>query len=103
MVNTLGIETVRQHMDGKSVLFTGKGISKSYSGIIPPLGVVGLIDLQLALWDCDKKAVTVPLDAPWKCPNANEWDSMTVHTYMKTKLWTQDAINRYELPYLQYF
>lgn len=94
MVNMLGIETVKQHMNGKSVLLSN-GTSKSYSGIIPPLGVLGLIDLQLALWDCDNKAATVPVDKPWTCPNAVEWDSMTVHTYMKSKLWTQDAMNTY--------
>ena len=64
---------------------------KSYDGIIPAIGWLSLIDLQLVMWDADKKAKTVPLERPWECPDAKIWDSMTVQTYMDKSFWTNEA------------
>jgi monoamine oxidase len=44
----------------------------------------------------DKKAKTVPLDKPWECPDAKEWDSMSAETWMKKRFWTEAAYKSFE-------
>ncbi|CAF1675310.1 unnamed protein product, partial [Didymodactylos carnosus] len=33
----------------------------------------------------------VPLDEPWKCPNARDYDSKTVYTFLNERMWTNLA------------
>ena len=34
----------------------------------------------------------VPLNAPEKCPQAKEWDGMTVETFKNQTLWTNSML-----------
>jgi len=90
------------------------GTKKTYTGTIPPLSLVSLIDLQRAIWKIEAMAKTVPKDRssssstsmidraknrllsvvvhrPFDCPKAAEWDSMTVETWKRQNLWTDGA------------
>ena len=39
-----------------------------------------------AFGELDAMAATLPLEAPWKAPDAAEWDSQTLHTWLAQKI-----------------
>ena len=56
---------------------------KSYSGLIPPVGWRTLLELHFkVVGKVNKLAKQVPLDNPWACPHAREWDGTTVDSYV---------------------
>jgi monoamine oxidase len=78
----LGVEEFRTYNTGENVLVY-KGKTSTYKGAIPKLpphllAAVGLAQLRL-----DRMAKTVPLDEPWGAARAEEWDGMTVETWLR--------------------
>jgi hypothetical protein len=86
-------------IEGRHVLARGGASSrKSYKGEIPPYTVASLIELQYSLINrIDSMAQQVPLDEPWKCVNAAEWDAHSVSSYFTPKLWTTGAMEIMEI------
>lgn len=90
LCSELGLATFPQYTEGKKwVDVLGK--KKTYTGTIPPLTIASLIDIQLGIWKIDALAKTVPKGRPQDCPNAREWDNMTVETWKHQNLWTDGA------------
>jgi monoamine oxidase len=58
------------------------GQRSTYSGRIPTDTPTGALEAGEAILAIDKRLATVPLDAPWTAPDALEWDSMTVQSWM---------------------
>lgn len=92
--DSLGIKTFPSHYEGKSIfLFNGK--RGEYSSNIDtaafPLPQEDLDEYQALLKKIDAFASEVPVDAPWKAPQAKEWDSQTVATWMENNLKTKGA------------
>ncbi|HVS68118.1 MAG TPA: flavin monoamine oxidase family protein [Mycobacteriales bacterium] len=58
------------------------GAASTYSGRIPTDTPTGAAEAGEAILAIDKRCLTVPLDAPWRAPNAAEWDAMTVQSWM---------------------
>ncbi len=53
------------------------------------IGLLGLLDLQLAIIRMNRYAASVPADKPHSAPRAREWDSMTLATAMDKLLFTR--------------
>jgi monoamine oxidase len=83
-------------MDGYSAYEIFGNLGSYFGGIPYRLNFFGLIELQLSLWDIDKKAKSLDVNEPWKHPKAKEWDSFTVETYL-SKLWTNTCYSMIEL------
>ncbi len=63
-----------------------------YTGTIPALPVLTLIEVQLALvWRLERMARTVPVAAPHDCPRAAEWDAMSLEAWKRATLYTAAA------------
>ena len=58
------------------------GSRATYSGRIPLDTPTGAVEAAEAILAIDRRCRTVPLDEPWRAPNAAEWDAMTVQTWM---------------------
>ncbi|HTT97915.1 MAG TPA: FAD-dependent oxidoreductase [Rhizomicrobium sp.] len=86
----LGIETYKQYHAGETVVqLLGK--VTQYAGDVPKIPLLSLIELALLQrrWDRDMK--TVPAAAPWTAPRAQEWDGMTLESWIVQNIRTAAA------------
>jgi monoamine oxidase len=84
LVKELGIETYRQYVQGDNLMILD-GKVRRYSGTIPRLNPLTLVDLGLAIQMLDWMAGHVPLDAPWDADKAHEWDSQTIGAWIDSR------------------
>ena len=85
-----GIEAYPQHATGKTLLqLLGK--LASFSGDIPKMPVLGLVELLFLQRRWDREMKTIPPDKPWLAPRAKEWDSQTLETWIVNNLRTASA------------
>ncbi len=92
LADKLKLKTYKQYEVGTSIMDTSAQQKPLiYSGLIPPLNPIALVDLQLVMWKIDAMAKEVPLDQPWNCKNAKEWDSKTIQSWLDQKCWTSAA------------
>jgi monoamine oxidase len=80
----MGLQTYRQYVDGDSVLILDGKVGR-YSGVIPKVNAVALVDLGLALKMLNAMARSVPPDAPWNAEKAHEWDATTVGAWIDSR------------------
>ena len=91
LARELGIGLFPVYNKGK-LLWYQHGKLTPYSGEIPPVtDPAALGQIAVAQSTVDQQASTVPLDAPWKAPNAATWDAMTAQTWSEQNLSHPDA------------
>lgn len=84
----LGVATFPTYGEGENVIEYG-GRVRRYSGTIPRINPLVLIDVERAQRRLNRMARKVPLDAPWEAPNAAVLDSQTAATWMRRNLATK--------------
>lgn len=90
LLHELGLETFNQWSEGRKVMAFGDTLS-SYSGAIPALPMLSLLDLQWAITRLERLSRRVPLDRPMDAPRAAEWDRITVEAWMRQHVRTREA------------
>ena len=90
LAHELGIGPFPTYNTGRNVLFFN-GRRDEYTGAIPPLSPVALIEVQKAISQLDAMARSVPLDAPWRAARAAEWDSQTFDTWKRSNIISSDG------------
>lgn len=80
LARELGVETFPTYNTGRNVYVAG-GKRSTYEGAIPPVDPAGLVEAQTLITRLEQMAATVPLDAPWRAPNAGVWDGQTFETW----------------------
>jgi monoamine oxidase len=90
LISELGLETFPTHMAGRSV-FEREGKLGHYSGTIPRTNPLGIAEVGLLMWRLNRMAREVPLEAPWRAPKAERWDSQTFDTWMRRNALTAVA------------
>lgn len=88
LMKELDITTFRTHSQGKTVYFDGA--PHPFEGVVPPIPFEAEVEVLGAFAALGDMATQVPLGAPHKAPQAAEWDSMTVAS------WIQDNVTRPE-------
>ncbi len=96
LIDELGLQTFDTYVDGKSVYFRN-GTRSLYEGTIPPADTPSLIDVLTTINDLNAMAATVPVDAPWRAPQAAEWDGQTFETWLNDAGITTEARELVEL------
>ncbi len=96
LARELGVDTFHTYDEGENLL-EFRGRLKRYTGTIPRLGLLTLLDYAQAQLRLDRMARRVPLDAPWEAPNAARLDSQTVASWMRRNLLTKTARDFFEL------
>lgn len=81
---------------GKNLLKFGDKIS-SYTGVIPKIDPISLVDLGIAIEKINKLSKGISLESPWNHPKAKEYDSMTLATWMDKNIWTKKARHLFEI------
>lgn len=82
LADELGIGTFPTFEEGHSVLELG-GETRHYSGTIPRLGPLVLLDIAQARFRLERLARRVPPAAPWETPRAGELDSRTLADWLE--------------------
>jgi len=88
LTQQLGLRLFPTYTDGESILYFG-GQLRRYRGTVPKLGLITLLEYGTAIARLDRMAQQVPLDAPWRAPNAHQWDSMTFASWIEQTVRTR--------------
>jgi monoamine oxidase len=89
-------ETYETYDTGKNILSFKQKIS-TYTGVIPKIDPFSLIDLGLAISKINKLSQQIPLKNPWSHPKAQEYDAMTLATWMQKNIKTYKARHIFEI------
>jgi len=81
LIDELGLQTRGTYADGRKILVLGGKLSR-YTGTIPRINPLKLIDMQLVIWKIERMCKQIPIDAPWNAPRAAQWDALTVRAWM---------------------
>lgn len=85
-----GIATYDQYESGKTLLqLLGKPVS--FTGTIPKMPPLALIELALLQRRWERDCATLPVEAPWNGPRADEWDSITLESWIAAHIRTKSA------------
>ncbi|MGN6515840.1 MAG: flavin monoamine oxidase family protein, partial [Rhizomicrobium sp.] len=85
-----GIATYEQYESGKTLLqLLGKLVS--FSGNVPKMPPLALIELALLQRRWDRETKMVPADAPWTAARAEEWDAITLEGWILANVRTKAA------------
>jgi monoamine oxidase len=79
LARELGVETFPMHVAGQNVI-EWRGALKRYSGTIPRVSPLVLLDVQQAMVRLNRMARRVVLEEPWRTPDARALDSQTFAT-----------------------
>ena len=96
LARELGIKMFDTYVTGESV-YVYQGKRQPHTGTLPPLGPTALADVVQNLTRLDQMANTVPLDAPWQAPNAEQWDATTFGQWLDQNVATAEARSLYTL------
>ncbi len=91
LADELGIGTFPTFDRGESILELGGGVRR-YSGTIPRLGPLVLLDVAQARLRLERLARKVPAEAPWATPRADRLDARTLADWLERGgMWTGAA------------
>ncbi len=82
MAERMGVATFPTHVEGKNVIEYRGAVSR-YTGTIPRINPLVLLQVEWASRRLDSMARLVPLDAPWGARRAAEWDRVTFGEWMR--------------------
>jgi monoamine oxidase len=77
------LKTYKNYTKGKSTLIINGKVSHFEGTTVPTLPGDGTQQLIKAVVELGKMAKTVPVDAPWDAPQADEWDSQTAENWIE--------------------
>ncbi|HEV3002312.1 MAG TPA: flavin monoamine oxidase family protein [Solirubrobacteraceae bacterium] len=96
LARELGVETFPMHVAGQNVI-EWRGALKRYSGTIPRVSPLVLLDVQQAMVRLNRMARRVVLEEPWRTPDARALDSQTFATWLRRGVRTGGARDLLEL------
>ena len=96
LIDELGLETFPTYIEGKNVYYRD-GQRQLYEGTIPPANPASLVEVLLTITKLNDMAKSVPANAPWRAPQAAEWDSQTFETWLESNNLTPEARDLVEL------
>jgi monoamine oxidase len=88
LADELGVRTFPTFRDGESVI-EYSGNLRRYSGAIPRINPLVLLDVERAQRKLNRLARRVPLEAPWEAPDARRLDAQTSAAWLRRNLATR--------------
>ncbi len=79
----LGCATTPTYHAGAN-LIRWRGRVHRYTGTIPRLGLVGLLDIGRIRWRFERIARGIDVTAPWDSPKAAEWDALSLGGWLRS-------------------
>ncbi|KAI9346750.1 hypothetical protein DFJ73DRAFT_837398 [Zopfochytrium polystomum] len=98
LVKSLGLTTLEQYDSGKSTIQMDNSTIDTYSGAFPSTSPAGFVDAHLAIAALDRMASRLSpgvIENPAESFTAREeeWDSMSMATWMQKSMWTTAGKN----------
>ncbi|MDQ1519928.1 MAG: monoamine oxidase, partial [Actinomycetota bacterium] len=90
LVGDLGIDTFPTFSRGEQLLDL-RGRRQRFTGDIPPLNPIALLDVGQSQTRFDRLAKRVPVHAPWAANGAEDWDGQTFETWVRRNTVTASA------------
>jgi monoamine oxidase len=90
LVAEFGLETFPTYNKGRKILEIGDKVSQ-YKSTIPRMAPHHLLMLNSVINKMERLAKKVPVDEPWRAPNAAAQDSVTVESALRTRAPTKAA------------
>lgn len=84
LAEKVGCTTVPQFTEGRNTLWFG-GRRRTYTGSVPKLSPVALVNMARVQAALDKLAATIDVDAPWRSPRAAELDAISLEEWLDRK------------------
>ncbi|MBL7846284.1 MAG: flavin monoamine oxidase family protein [Cyclobacteriaceae bacterium] len=84
------VEWYATYNEGKNILDLNRKL-RPYTGLIPKMDVLSLVNIDLVLKRLESLARQVPLESPWTAANAKDWDSLTLETFIRKHCHTRDC------------
>jgi monoamine oxidase len=85
-----GISWYATYNEGKNILDLNKKIG-SYTGLIPKMDVVSLVNIDYVLKKLERMAKRIPIDKPWTTQASARWDSLTLEAFVRKHCWTKNC------------
>ena len=86
LAEDMGVDTFPTYNSGNN-LYYRRGVGVPYT--LAPPDPEGVGEALAAIGLINSMAAEIPVDAPWKAPNATEWDGKTWETWMQENLHTE--------------
>ena len=85
LAQELGITTFPTYVEGQNIEYRN-GQRTLYAGAIPTHDPLAAMEAVEAMLELNLMANEVPLEAPWKAPQAAQWDAQTVASWMEANI-----------------
>ena len=96
LIHELGLSTYTQYGLGPNQglnLFIGSDqIIRPYSGLSFPVNAEAQAEIANAILTIDSMAQTIPVEAPWTAPRAEEWDKISAGVFARDMISDPDAL-----------
>lgn len=86
-----GLETFATYDQGKNVLDLG-GKIRTYSGLIPKMNPISLINLDLIIRKLERLAQKIDTNSPWSHPQAVTFDSISLDAFLRKNSKTKSCL-----------
>lgn len=96
MLEEYGIEMFPMYNEGETVL-VWRGKKQRYKGHIPKLNPLVLLDFYRAQKKFEDTAAQIPLDEPWKAPDAQKLDGQTLEDWIDRVAFTKATKDLFHL------
>ena len=96
LARELDVATFPTWSAGKHLLELDDRVRR-YRGLVPPINPLVLVEAGVAHLRLSRMAKRVPLDAPWKTPNARELDAQTAHSWLRRNIRSATGRQLFEL------
>jgi monoamine oxidase len=93
---SVGVEERMVCDDGDKLTELGGELYR-YRGFLPKVGVVALLDMAQATQRFERMVRRVPPEAPWAAPQAHEWDSQTLWSWVRRNFKTRAGREIFEM------
>ena len=77
-----GISYFETYDEGKNILNL-RGKIRTYTGIIPKMDPISLINLDILMRKMERMARQLTVHSPWSHPKAQKWDQMTLEAFLR--------------------
>mmetsp|Transcript_7398 Transcript_7398/g.16778 ORF Transcript_7398/g.16778 Transcript_7398/m.16778 type:complete len:464 (+) Transcript_7398:78-1469(+) len=92
LVHELGLELMEQFDTGKTIMLLSGNRKSEYSGTIPKLSLLALLDLQFnGINPLEKQAKKVSALHPENGKKSSKWDSISLEAWKQKNMWTKSA------------
>ncbi|MCV7095688.1 flavin monoamine oxidase family protein [Mycobacterium kubicae] len=78
----LRIPTIPTHHDGNNLIYW-RGSARPYSGTIPRLSLLGLLDMGRLRWQFERISRAVPVADPWNARRAGQLDDVSLGQWLR--------------------